>query len=108
MIDYSEKVVDELASMDKKPVFGAPKPFRLGVMLDDDNGVVTVESVTPNSAAEKAGLQKGDVIVEMNGEAMAKRRDISRLIRRDAGKTAKFKLKRGETEVNLNIKLKND
>ncbi len=77
-------------------------------MLDDENGVVTVESVTPGSAAEKAGLQKGDVIVEMNGEAMAKRRDISRLIRRDAGKTAKFKLKRGESEVTLNIKLKND
>ena len=77
-------------------------------MLDDENGVVTVESVTPGSAAEKAGLQKGDVIVEMNGEAMTKRRDISRLIRRDAGKTAKFKLKRGGAEVTLNIKLKND
>lgn len=108
VIDYSEKVVDALASMDKKPVFGAPKPFRLGVMLDDENGAVTVESVTPGSVAEKAGLQKGDVIVEMNGEAMTKRRDISRLIRRDAGKTAKFKLKRGESEVTLNIKLKND
>ena len=36
VIDYSEKVVDGLASMDKKPVFGAPKPFRLGVMLDDE------------------------------------------------------------------------
>ena len=69
---------------------------------------MTVESVTPGSAAEKAGLRKGDVILEMNGEAMAKRRDISRLIRRDAGKTGKFKLKRGESEVTLNIKLKND
>lgn len=108
VIDYSEKIVDGLASMESMPTFGTPKPFRLGVMLDDDNDIVTVEGVTEGSVAEKAGLQKGDIILELNGEGLTKRRELSRVIRRDAGKTVKFKLKRGDTEMTLNVKLKKE
>ncbi len=106
VIDYSEKVLDGLVSLKSKPTFGTPKPFRLGVMLDDANDVVTIEGVTEGSVAEKAGLQKGDIILEVDGKPLTKRRELSLITRRDAGKTVKFKLKRGDSEVMLNVLLK--
>jgi hypothetical protein len=108
VINYSENVVDGIASLEKRPKFGAPKPFRLGVMLSDENDTVTIEGVTSGSVAEKAGLQEGDVIVDIDGEPMTRRRNVTRVIRRDTGKTVKMKLKRGDTEVILNIDLKRD
>ncbi len=108
VIDYSENVVEGLASLEKKPTFGTPKPFRLGVMLSDENETVTIEGVTSGSVAEKAGLKSGDVILAVNDAAMTKRREITRIIRRDAGKTIKMKLKRGDAEVVLNVELKKD
>jgi membrane-associated protease RseP (regulator of RpoE activity) len=108
VIDFSERVVDGLASLEKIPSFGTPRPIRLGVLLDDNNDVVTIEGVTPNSIAEKAGLQKGDIILEFGGEKVTKRRSVNLLIRRDSGKKVKLKLKRGDAEINLNVELKNE
>lgn len=111
VIEFSERVVEELAAMEKKPVFGPPKqerPFRLGVMLDDENDTVTIEGVSEGSVAEKAGLQEGDIIIEFAGEEVKKRRNVNTLIRREAGKTVKIKLKRGDAEVVLNVELKKD
>lgn len=108
VIEFTEKVVDGLASMETKPSFGTPKPFRLGVMLEDENEIVTIAGVTSGSVAEQAGLQKGDIVLEFEGEKMTKRRDLTRFIRRDAGKTVKMKLKRGDAEIILNVELKKD
>ncbi len=44
--------------------------------LPDDTSGVLVAGVTANSPAEKAGLQDGDVIVEMNGRKLATRRSL--------------------------------
>lgn len=109
VIDYTEAALDRLVALESKPTYGAPArsaPFRLGVMLNDDDGVVTIEGVTEESVAESAGLQKGDVVMEVDGKPMTKRREFSRIIRRDAGKTVQLKLKRGDAEVMLNIDLK--
>ncbi|MDG1872447.1 MAG: M20/M25/M40 family metallo-hydrolase, partial [Mariniblastus sp.] len=106
VIDYSERVVDLLAELEKKPSFGKPKPFRLGVMLDDENDIVSIGGITEGSIAEKAGLQKDDVILDIDGVKMTKRRDVTKVIRRDVGKTVKIKLKRGDAEVILNVELK--
>lgn len=105
VIDYSERVVDMLAELEVKPTFGKPKPFRLGIMIDDENGV-SIEGVTDDSVAQKAGLQEGDVILEIDGVKMEKRRDVTKVIRRDVGKTVKMKLKRGDAEMLLNVELK--
>jgi len=107
VIDYSEKVVLGLAAMEKAPAFGQPKPFRLGVLLDDQNETVTVERLTEGSAAEVAGIQQGDIIVDVDGDPITKRREVSRIVRQKAGKTVKFKIKRDDTEMTLNVTLKN-
>ncbi|MDH3716257.1 MAG: PDZ domain-containing protein, partial [Gammaproteobacteria bacterium] len=53
----------------------ASKP-RLGVMIerDDDNGPVegvTIDGVTPGSAAAEAGLRSGDIITGVNSESLS-------------------------------------
>lgn len=106
VIDYSENVIQGLASMEKPPVFGKPEPFRLGALLDDENETVTVEAVSEGSAAEAAGLKKGDVVLEFAGEKVTKRRQLNRIVRRDSGKTIKVKLKRGDAEMTLDVLLK--
>lgn len=105
VIDYTENVIDGLLALDKKPVFGQPKPFRLGVMLSDDDDIVTIDGVTSGSVASTAGLLEGDIIVDIDGKKIESRRDVSLVIRRDKGKTVKMKLKRGDAEVVLNVDL---
>ena len=108
VIDYSEKVIEGLASMESMPKFGTPKAFRLGVMLDDENDVVTIAGVTSNSVAERAGLQVGDVILEVDGDKVTRRREMTRIIRRDKGKTIQMKLKRDDAEILLNVELNDE
>ena len=106
VIDFSERVVNSLASLEKMPTYGTPRPPRLGVMIDDADGTVIIEGVTSGSIAEKAGLKEGDIILEVDGVAITKRRQINVVVRRDAGKTVKMKLKRDDTEILLNVELK--
>lgn len=70
----------------------APSPFRsgdlfterpfLGVITDDAEGGAKITSVTKNSAAEKAGLMKGDIITMINGEKVEGQGDVSSAIRK--------------------------
>ena len=109
VINYSEIVLDEIASLEKRPTFGAPKAparFRLGVILVDENETVTIDNVSEGSVAESAGLQAGDVILEVNDKAITKRRQMTLAIQKNTGKTIKMKLKRGAAEVVLNVELK--
>ena len=106
VIDYSERVLDGLANLETMPKFGTPKPFRLGAMLSDENEIVKIDSVTSNSVAAKAGLKDGDILLEIQGEPITSRRAVTRIIRRDQGKSVKMKLKRGDVEIVLNVDLK--
>ena len=58
---------------------------RLGVMVQDLDatdkaGGVRVDSVDPESPAEKAGLKTGDVVVEYDGERVRSARQFTRLV----------------------------
>lgn len=58
--------------------------FRLGVVLSDDNGDakgVAIEKIIPDSPADKAGLQKGDVIERIDGEKIQSSRDVREMLR---------------------------
>lgn len=48
----------------------------LGVMLDDSSGKVLAQGVLPGSSAERAGVQKGDVLLSLDGQALADNFDL--------------------------------
>jgi S1-C subfamily serine protease len=60
-------------------VSGAGKPW-LGVTAEDARGRLTVARVTPDGPAEKAGLQPGDVILSVAGDAPRSLADFYRKI----------------------------
>lgn len=52
----------------------------LGVTTEQDKKAVMVVSVTPKSAAEEAGIKKGDVIYKVNGDKVESPKDLSSII----------------------------
>ncbi len=112
VIDYSEKVVDELLALDTKPTFQSANQsrrsrLRMGWSVDDDieNGV-QITRISASSIAEKNKFQVGDVITEVAAEKVDKRRQLNLIIRANTGKTVMFKLKRGEENVEVMVELK--
>ena len=55
------------------------RPF-LGVTTDESDGGAKITSITKNSAAEKAGLMKGDIISKVNEEKVSDHADVSKAI----------------------------
>ncbi len=80
--DYAEKIIADLATDKDRPVYvevagsftpgGGVKGPRLGIApdYDEDKKGVVVGSVSKDGPAEKGGVQKGDLIVEIAGKAV--------------------------------------
>lgn len=63
-----------------------PRRAAAGLAVEADEGTVIVREVFPNSAAAKAGLKRGDVILSRDGEAVATALDVRwRFGKRKAG-----------------------
>lgn len=73
--------------------------------LRDERGAL-VTGVTPGSAAEKAGLQKDDVIVRWNGERVESAIQLQRHVRETpSGRTVRMGLIRNGREMEVSAKL---
>jgi serine protease Do len=59
----------------------AAPPGALGIKLADVESPARIEEVMPDSAAEKAGLEAGDVIRQVNGKATGGRQSLVEAIR---------------------------
>jgi S1-C subfamily serine protease len=57
---------------------------QIGVEVNDVTDGVRIEAVDDNSPASKAGLQTGDIVVELDGERVRSARHFSRLIQETA------------------------
>jgi len=65
--------------------------------LSEENGGVLVGGVNPNTAAAKAGLREGDVIVEFNGKKVTDSRNLQLLTAQTApGSKVTLRVLRGE------------
>lgn len=78
----------------------------LGVVTKEEKGKLLVTEVVPNSPAEKSGIRKNDMILEVNG-ASVKTRDelIAMLQKTKANETVQFKIKSLNKEKMLKIVL---
>ncbi len=62
-----------------------------------------IDQVMPNSAAERAGLQGGDLIVAINGDAMESFADVQRIIAVSAEEPLDVEVLRAEQAVMLTV-----
>ena len=73
--------------------------------LDDNNGAL-VADVTAGGPAEKAGVKRGDIIIELNGNKIDKMPELPKLVASYApGTKTKLKVIRNGKEKDLSIKL---
>ena len=71
-----------------------------------ENGGVTLEGVMENSPAQKAGLQAGDVVTEINGDAVNTPQELVRSVSEfKAGEKLTISYQRGDGEEEIEIKL---
>lgn len=74
-----------------------PRRGSAGLGIAVDNGKVVVRDVFPGLAAEKAGLQKGDVLLSIDKARVATTADFTGpLSRKKAGETVTVEYERGE------------
>lgn len=79
---------------------------QLGVVVSDvdakQNAGVKVDEVTQDSAADKAGLKEGDVVVEFDGERVRSARQFTRLVQETPdGRTVKIAVLRNGNKQTL-------
>ena len=55
---------------------------KLGVLCESGAGPCTILRVVPNQAAEKAGLQRNDIVVSYDGESVANFEQLTQITRR--------------------------
>ncbi|MFV0443768.1 MAG: S1C family serine protease [Planctomycetaceae bacterium] len=81
-------------------------PGVLGVRLDGDAGSPTVEFVFPNSGAESAGLQAGDIVLRLNGVNVTNRGFMtSRIQKLNPGDAVKLEIRREDEELTIEATL---
>jgi len=81
-------------------------PGVLGVSVDDGDGGAKITGVMPRSAAKKAGVQKDDIVLSVNGKRTKNRVALVQQIRKyKPGDEVKLKIKRGDEELELTAAL---
>ncbi|MBS0197085.1 MAG: PDZ domain-containing protein [Planctomycetes bacterium] len=85
-----------------------PPPVMLGLLMNDneeDDGIV-VEEIFPDLPAAKAGLQKGDVILKIDGHQVDEPKDLREiLLKKKGGDKVDVVIKRGGGEKTLTLDL---
>lgn len=110
VIEFTEDLLWDLASLPERPKFsntaGSSAPrIRLGALITELDGKVSIDSITDDSLAAKIGLQPADVLLELAGEAINSRRQINRLLAANANKTIKVKVERAGKPVEIEFKV---
>lgn len=78
----------------------------LGVILNPKSKALEVDEVNEKSGAKEAGLQKGDVILSIEGKKIKKIEEIAEVLKdRKAGSTVKITFRRKGEVIALDVRL---
>ena len=81
--------------------------YPLATLLEDGGQGIEVESVTPGSGADEAGVRAGDVIVAAEGESISTSADLLRIRRRlVAGEHMELRIWRDGTYLDVSVELR--
>ncbi len=74
-------------------------------VYQEEGGLITVYNVFENSPAAKAGLEKGDEYLKINGEDVTNKTssDVADMIKGKNGETITLNIRRGEEEKELKV-----
>jgi len=76
----------------------------LGISMNMTTDGVVAEEVIGNAPADKAGVQTGDLLVEINGQAIEEPRDVQRIVLKGRiGDTVDMKIRRLNKETTFKI-----
>ena len=80
----------------------------MGVQLDQKDDVARIEKVMPDSAAERAGVQAGDLVLKVNDKEVKGRQNLIETVRNYMpGERITLLVKRGDKEMTLTVTLGN-
>ncbi|MBB5349839.1 S1-C subfamily serine protease [Haloferula luteola] len=78
----------------------------LGVMLEEEEEGLNLSSITEGSGAEKAGLQKGDRLLAIDGTEVNLREEVlSCLDTRRVGESVRLTILRGDEKIEVEVEL---
>jgi serine protease Do len=78
----------------------------LGVILNPKSKALELDAVNEKSGAKEAGLQKGDVILSIEGKKVKKIEEIGEILKdRKAGTTVKLTYRRNDVETTVEVRL---
>ncbi len=78
----------------------------LGVGLAANSKKLIIDNVSEKSGAKEAGLEKGDVILEIEGKKVSKKEDIAEILKdRSSGSRVKITIRRGKVEQTFEVRL---
>ncbi|MBR4072818.1 MAG: SpoIVB peptidase [Clostridia bacterium] len=95
------EVVDEMYVSVLGNPFGM-KIYTEGVLVINFTDFETKSGI--ENPAKKAGIQKGDYILSVNGKEITTNEELSDYVAESNGKTLRFKIKRGKNNLYINVK----
>lgn len=98
----------QMLMLEKNAAFGTPFSYdRSGMFLIDDKGAYTVISAMPGTPAAAAGLNKGDVIVEVDGAPASDRTlaELRALLSAPAGTVVRLHVRGAKRERDVTLTL---
>jgi regulator of sigma E protease len=98
----------------KKEVLSIPQD--IGVQMFETGNMLPftalvqpiIDSIEPNSPAEKIGLVSGDLILSVNDNSIIKWQDFTKLVKENSSKTIDLKIKRSDRIISKTINLRDD
>lgn len=90
-------------------LLGVENGLGITIFLHPDNNTICIKSVASGSSADKAGLLKGDEILEVDGQNVTKMNynDAVNLIKRELGKNVDLKVSRNNTIIDISAEYAN-
>ncbi len=101
--DYSEYyTLDEYKSFMES---STGQFFGVGIVITPIDGSITVVEVIPNSPAEKAGIQKDDILLSVEGEAVTgyTTEKVALLVKGEVNTNVNLVIKRGGDEIKVTL-----
>ncbi len=66
-----------------------------------DESALRIEQVVPDSPAERAGIQPGDVLLRLDGKPLKQPEDLQAAVQQSGGKRIELRLRRGDRELTI-------